>query len=82
MAMYIELKVGEELIGAFGVQRQEDLSDKDKSYPYVANRYIPTASGVFRKAEKPENIRIINHVYSDGAEALAYKVLKAFHVGK
>lgn len=75
--MYIKLEIGDNLIACYGVQRQEKLSDTEKVYHYLACRYKQT--GPFGEFEKTnEEMRVIEHKYSDGAEVLAAKVLKAY----
>lgn len=75
--MYIKLEVGDNLIACYGVQRQEKLSDTEKVYHYVACRY-ETADQFGINFKKTDDIRLVDHKYSDGAEVLAAKVLKAY----
>lgn len=77
MAMYIKLEVGDRMIACYGVQRQEELTDEDKVYTYIVHQYEKT--GPFGEWEiKPNTDATIYHKYSDGAEALAAKVLKLY----
>ena len=65
MAMYIELKVGNKIIAAYGVQRQEILKGKEEAYTYLAKPYYPTTDGhdgdvhEWKISNKPENFRTV-----------------------
>lgn len=82
MALHIELRIGDHLVGAYGVQRQEPIEDHhaiDRGYTYLASKYVEIeGSGDFRKSD---NIKLIRHRYCDGADLLAEKVLHAFNHG-
>jgi len=76
--MYIKISIGDKDVAVFGAQRQEILGKKRADYTYYCYRYEPTIAGLegFKKGRK---FKIIKHKYSDKAEVLAEKVLKAFN---